>query len=212
MKRLAHSKLVSKLWSHGIGRLIISLDKQLWYELLYRYARNGMPSWDIGRPQPEIVKLAQSGEIKGTVLDVGCGTGENSLSLADLGYDVCGIDSSRTAIRRAIEKAQSKDLKVSFLRFNVFDVPRLGKKFDTVIDCGLFSFLGKRDPSRYGQTIHSVLRAGGIYFSLSSANYVSPEDILHTFQDGWRLNYTRPARKIQTEGECNAWLSSISKL
>ncbi len=35
----------------------------------------GKPPWDIDRPQPELVRLAEAGEIRGTVLDVGCGTG-----------------------------------------------------------------------------------------------------------------------------------------
>jgi len=34
------------------------------------------PPWDIGRPQPAFVALAEAGAIRGRVLDVGCGTGE----------------------------------------------------------------------------------------------------------------------------------------
>lgn len=39
---------------------------------------HGGPPWDIGRPQKEYIRLAQAGEIVGSVLDVGCGTGENA--------------------------------------------------------------------------------------------------------------------------------------
>ncbi len=41
----------------------------------------GIPPWDIGRPQKEIIRLAEDGEISGRALDVGCGTGENALSV-----------------------------------------------------------------------------------------------------------------------------------
>ena len=36
----------------------------------------GAPPWDIDRPQKEFVQLEEAGEIVGSVLDVGCGTGE----------------------------------------------------------------------------------------------------------------------------------------
>ncbi len=48
------------------------------FEQMYQ----GQAPWDTGRPQPAIVKLAEAGQIRGSVLDVGCGTGENVLYLA----------------------------------------------------------------------------------------------------------------------------------
>ena len=48
--------------------------------------------WDTGRPQPAIVKLAEAGQIRGSVLDVGCGTGENVLYLAAKGHETWGLD------------------------------------------------------------------------------------------------------------------------
>src|SRR5258708_12231071 len=42
------------------------------------YARGAAP-WDIGRPQAAFVRLADSGLLRGRVLDSGCGTGEHPL-------------------------------------------------------------------------------------------------------------------------------------
>jgi hypothetical protein len=42
----------------------------------------GTPPWDIGRPQKEFVDLVSRGEIHGSVLDIGCGTGEHALFFA----------------------------------------------------------------------------------------------------------------------------------
>ena len=39
----------------------------------------GTPAWDIGRPQPAFVELAERGRLVGRILDVGCGTGEHAL-------------------------------------------------------------------------------------------------------------------------------------
>ena len=50
----------------------------------------GIPNWDIGRAQPVFVSLHEAGEISGDVLDVGCGTGENALFLAERGREGLG--------------------------------------------------------------------------------------------------------------------------
>ncbi|HPX74166.1 MAG TPA: class I SAM-dependent methyltransferase, partial [Methanoregulaceae archaeon] len=70
----------------------------------FEQAYHGTPPWDIGRPQQEIVRLEETGQITGKVLDVGCGTGDNALFLAGCGHEVVGLDS----VERAIEAAQRK--------------------------------------------------------------------------------------------------------
>ena len=47
--------------------------------------QDGRAPWDIGQPQSAIVRLASEGGFAGTVLDAGCGTGENALHVASLG-------------------------------------------------------------------------------------------------------------------------------
>src|SRR3954464_13182991 len=53
---------------------------------------DGPAPWDVGRPQPAIVRVAAEGGFTGTVLDAGCGTGENALHVASLGLSVVGVD------------------------------------------------------------------------------------------------------------------------
>jgi hypothetical protein len=60
--------------------------------------------WDVGQPQPAIVRLASEGGFAGAVLDAGCGTGENVLHLASLGLSVLGVDVAETAL--AIARAK----------------------------------------------------------------------------------------------------------
>ena len=52
------------------------------------YARQ--PRWEIGRPQQALLAVAD--RITGSVLDSGCGSGENALFLASRGQKVTGID------------------------------------------------------------------------------------------------------------------------
>ena len=53
---------------------------------------DGPAPWDIGQPQPAVVRLASAGGFTGAVLDAGCGTGENALHVASLGWPVLGVD------------------------------------------------------------------------------------------------------------------------
>src|SRR5216684_2960381 len=61
----------------------------------------GSPPWDIGRPQPAFLELAEAGGFTGRVLDAGCGTGEHTLMAAARGLDATGIDASAIAIAMA---------------------------------------------------------------------------------------------------------------
>src|SRR5262249_60382352 len=63
----------------------------------------GPAAWDVGQPQPAIVRLAFEGGFAGAVLDAGCGTGENALHVASLGLSVLGVDVAETALAIARE-------------------------------------------------------------------------------------------------------------
>ncbi|WP_258053505.1 class I SAM-dependent methyltransferase [Streptomyces sp. Ru72] len=58
-------------------------DAGLRHEELYA----SPPPWDIGRPQPAFLALADAGLLHGRVLEVGCGTGEHTLMAARLGLE-----------------------------------------------------------------------------------------------------------------------------
>src|SRR2546422_10430369 len=99
---------------------------------------SGTPAWDIGRPQPAFMELAEAGALRGNVLDVGCGTGEHALLAASLGLTATGIDAAAAAIAIAERKAQDRGLTARFLVWNALELASLDDRFDTVLDCGLF--------------------------------------------------------------------------
>ncbi len=97
------------------------------------------PPWDVGRPQPAFVELVKAGELNsGNVLDVGCGTGENALYLAEKGFAVIGVDLTNRAIAAARAKAAERKLKVDFRKGNALSLDFKEGVFDNVIDSGLF--------------------------------------------------------------------------
>ncbi len=186
-------------------------------------AYEGIPPWDIGRPQREIIRLAEEREIIGGVLDVGCGSGENALYLAHLGFEVWGIDAAPSAIKKAREKAKERGIKVKFLVGDALRLQSIQNKFDTVIDCGLFHVFTDEERPIFAASLSSVLIPGGRYFMLCFSEHepgsfgprrVTQAEIRATFNKGWKINYIREAEfetMSGTEG-VKAWLSSITRL
>src|SRR6476620_3309756 len=72
------------------------------------------PPWVIGEPQPAVVELERAGLSRGKVLDVGCGTGEHTILLTGLGYDVLGIDFAPEAVEQARRNADAKGAGARF--------------------------------------------------------------------------------------------------
>src|SRR5919109_2001725 len=122
--------------------------------------------WIIGEPQPAIVELEREGWIRGSVLDAGCGTGEHTIHLARLGYDVVGVDLSGPALEEARANAASRQVPA---RFEVADALHLGggQRFDTIVDSALFHIFDDGDRERYVRSLRGVLRPGGVVHVLA---------------------------------------------
>ena len=108
----------------------------------------GPAPWDLGRPQPAIVRLASEGAFAGEVLDAGCGTGENALHVAALGLSVLGVDVAETALAIAREKAADRGIAAEFQAADALRLDRLDRVFDTVLDSGLFHAFDERRAAR----------------------------------------------------------------
>jgi cyclopropane fatty-acyl-phospholipid synthase-like methyltransferase len=180
------------------------------------------PPWDIGRPQPAFLALADAGAIQGRVLDVGCGTGEHTLMSAGLGLDATGVDLASNALHMAKQKARDRGLSARFLLQDARRLADLGESFDTVLDCGLFHIFDDEDRASFVDSLRAVVPAGGRYFMLcfsdrqpgdSGPRRVSQEEIRANFSEGWHVDSIEPA-KIEVNTDPNgiiAWRSAITR-
>lgn len=186
-------------------------------------AYEGNPPWEIARPQREFVQLEADGEIRGRVLDVGCGTGENALYYAAHGHDTWGIDFAPTAVRRAREKAVARGSSARFEVASALELTHRRESFDTVTDCGMFhTFL---DPHRpvYSASVASVLRPKGRFFVLcfsereptdwGGPRRVTQTEIRETFCREFSVRWIREARfETNLPGVSGlAWLAALER-
>ena len=130
----------------------------------FESAYAGQAPWDIGRPQKAFLDVAD--RIAGSVLDAGCGTGENALYFAGRGCTVTGIDFLEEPITRARRKATERGLPATFLVKDALTLKDWTERFDNVIDSGLFHVFNDDDRRRYVEGLATVLKPGGRLFLL----------------------------------------------
>jgi predicted NUDIX family NTP pyrophosphohydrolase len=166
-------------------------------------AYQGVPTWEIGRPQPAVVRLLDAGLVTGDVLDVGCGTGEHARLLAARGHRVLGIDFSPRAIELARDRShelgpagEQPSETPGFKVADVLDLGGLGRTFDSVLDVGCFHTLQPEERLTYAASIRRVLRPGGRLLLLCwsernpfgyGPSRIRRRDIRKTFRSGWDI-------------------------
>ena len=106
-----------------------------------RYKAGNTP-WDIGKPDFNLIETVTKIPIKSCkALDIGCGTGDNSIWLAQKQFQVTGTDVSEIAIEKAKEKALKSNVKCTFLVVDFFKSRIEGAPFGFVFDRGCFHTL-----------------------------------------------------------------------
>lgn len=169
---------------------------------------NEPPPWDIGAAQPALAALFDEHPPEGPVLDVGCGSGDLALVLAERGVQVLGIDVVEAAIEQARAKAEALPPETArLLEFQVADALRptlLGRQFGAVVDSGFFHVLEQDARDGFSDELAPVLVPGGRYYLLAfTTEFPMPNTPLEvteeelrarfTAENGWRILTLRPA-------------------
>jgi ubiquinone/menaquinone biosynthesis C-methylase UbiE len=170
------------------------------------------------------VRLADRGGFSGAVLDAGCGTGENALHVASLGLRVLGVDVAETAVAMAREKAATRGIDAEFAVADALELGRLGRTFETVLDCGLLHTFDGDERRGYVASLASVTVRGATLHVLCFSDVgsdtgphpVSEQELRAAFDDagGWRvaaIETERCATRFRVHG-APAWLATMQRL
>ena len=178
----------------------------------------GQPPWDTEVTPPEVVELIEEGLPPGRALDLGCGTGTNSIYLARHGWEVVGVDFSVLAILRARRKARRAGVDCQFYRGDVTDLAFLADPFDLALDIGCLHSLPPEGCRRYVAEVARLLRPGGLYLLYaftprpdhSTTRGVAPEEVRSLFAPAFTVEREEIGKDLSGPRSAWYWLRRLS--
>lgn len=131
--------------------------------------RTGTDAWTHPPTELEGLKFTERLLPGSKVLDIGSGRGFFAKHLAEMGFEVTGIDFEKDIIEKANENVKDWGLenKLKFIEADALTLPFADQSFDAACDFGLFETLYKEDWPVYANEIAHVLKPGAFYLNVS---------------------------------------------
>ncbi len=131
--------------------------------------KSGDTPWDAGRADFNLIEVVTQKPVAACkALDIGSGTGDNSIWLAQNGFDVIGTDTSEIALRKAKEKASKANVECNFVLADFLKDRIEGAPFGFVFDRGCFhSFDSEDDRRLFANNVAALLQQDGLWLSLA---------------------------------------------
>jgi len=183
--------------------------------------------WDIGAVQPAMAALLAEYPPEGPVLDVGCGTGDLAIHVAEQGLLTLGVDFVDEAIAQARARRDALPPAVAErLDFRVADAlhpARLGPPFGAVVDSGFFHLFTPDACDRFVEDLARAIRPGGrLYLREFAVEFpvpnvprkVTEEEVRERFvpERGWRVLTVRPGEFLSRVAPVPATLACIERV
>jgi SAM-dependent methyltransferase len=136
---------------------------------IYRNTPPHQIPWIYEDPPDVLVNLVKSGTVRPCkTVDLGCGTGNYAMYLADQGFDVTGIDNSPTAIAIAMKTAKKRGIPCRFITGDLLgDLSWMQETFRFGLDWKLLHTIYPEDRPLYLKNLCRLLEPGALYLSVS---------------------------------------------
>src|SRR6185295_10190535 len=192
------------------------------------YTAQAPAPWDIGRPQSAIAAVANL--VKSPLLDSGCGTGDTAIFFAAKKHTVTGVDFLEEPIRRAKQKASERKLNIEFLVKDSLTYDQWDRRFNTIIDSGLFHVFSDANRARYVAGLAHLLNKNGHLLLLcfsdaepagNGPRRISRKELETAFASGWQIESIQPTQfEINPQskdlgfspGGPKAWFATIRRI
>jgi cyclopropane fatty-acyl-phospholipid synthase-like methyltransferase len=167
----------------------------------------GFKPWDSGVPPPELVTFVENNRA-GRSLDLGCGTGTNTIYLAQNGWDATGVDFVPRAIDTARKKAAAAGISPRLMVGDVTRLTELGISagYNLLLDLGCFHSIPDAGRDDYVKGATSVASTGATVLMFGfirgeTSRRLGPRgltrnEVRDRFADGWELVRELPGQPI----------------
>jgi cyclopropane fatty-acyl-phospholipid synthase-like methyltransferase len=171
------------------------------YRIMYRV---GFTPWDTGEVPGELAALIEGDAAipAGRALDIGCGTGTQSVYMARNGWKVTGVELLDQPLRRARDRAAAAGVAVEWIKADVTRLAEAGLEpgYTLLFDRGCYHGLGEQQRAAYALGATELAAPGATLLLMAFASNrvlagpqgADREQIAAGFESGWTLDSTAP--------------------
>lgn len=191
-------------------------SKQTLFRIFYRI---GFTPWD-GHPLAQSVRDLVEGTRDaaalpaGRALEVGCGTGDCSIYLAQHGWNVTAVDFVAKPLERARAKARAADAAVEFVQADVTQLSRagIGANFELIVDNGCLHNMSDADRDAYVREITAVAAPDARLLIVAfipggrvGVRGIDRAEMERRFTQNWTLSSAGAERELDRAEKTPAW-------
>jgi SAM-dependent methyltransferase len=179
-------------------------SRQRLFGLLYRL---GFTPWD-GHPMSPTLRALIEGDgalTAGVALDIGCGTGDNAIYLAEHGWRVIGVDYVPKPLETARAKAKAASVTVDFRQADAtrLESAGIGAGFTLIVDNGCLHGMSADDRDGYVRGVGSVIAPGGRLLIIAftpggsfGVPGIATDEVTRRFASGWTAISSGPESEL----------------
>lgn len=152
-------------------------------------------------------------EVK-NMIDLGCGTGEITIRLAQLGYPIIGVDYSANMLAFATEKATARKARVNWIQQDIRKLTGFSNVDLIISYCDVINYITEiNDLEAVFMNVHQSLAPDGFFiFDIHNLHYAQAQLMNQTFADVTdELAYIWNCEKGDQDGEMFHYLTFFQK-